>query len=228
VDEDTKQVQPGLSFSGVKWIANSPEIVSKHPLSIEHIEIVESPDGKTWRANAMCKDLATSRKLWGSYEQSKMMKIAVRDSQGKKVKGDYIEKSNPFSYSVASSKAQRNALRQLLPEPVIIAMYKQWKKNKLSPTRKDVTPSKESTQEAEYKEVPPAARDTMRKKVEDDIKDFGGMVNVVDFPDGLKIEIDWNSKDYSATKFEALTQILGTYDASRGVDKGTVFFRIKV
>jgi hypothetical protein len=70
-DENGKE-QAGLSYSGTKWIASQMAVGEKpHPLSVEHVEVVDSPDGLYYRAVAIVKDLTTQEKRPGISEQPK-------------------------------------------------------------------------------------------------------------------------------------------------------------
>ena len=145
IKDETGKEQAGLSWAGTKWIASQMAVgKNPHPLSIEHIEVVESPDGSTFRAIATVKDLATGEKRPGVYEQSKFRRRNVWGENHKKIGEELVmvdmyrdgkkvgqeQQRDPHAYTIASSKATRNGLRHFMPEPVILEMYEQWKKNK--------------------------------------------------------------------------------------------------
>ena len=110
------QGRPGLSYAGIKAVA-ARYAAQGHPISVEHVEIVASEDGLSFRAIAVAKDLTTGEKRTGAAEVERWM-----DSDMKKPK--------PFAYTMAGSKAQRNAIRHFLPESVIEAAYKEFREKK--------------------------------------------------------------------------------------------------
>lgn len=106
----------GMSFAGVKYVASlMADNEHPHPISVEHVEIRESIEGNSWVATAMAKDLSNGVKRWGDYEQRKF------DDKGVPI---------PFSYTLASSKAQRNAIKHHIPETMIQEGYRKWSEMK--------------------------------------------------------------------------------------------------
>ena len=106
----------GLSWAGIKAVAARYE-AQGFPISVEHVEVTESPDGKTYRAIAVAKNLMTGAKRTGAAEQGKFW-----DPEG--------TKPREFAYTLAASKAQRNAIRHFLPETVIASALQEWKDKK--------------------------------------------------------------------------------------------------
>jgi hypothetical protein len=145
--------------------------------------VVESPDGSTFRAIATVKDLTTGEKRPGVYEQSKFRRRNVWDGHHKKIGEELVmvdmyegdkkvgrePQRDPFAYTIASSKATRNGMRAFIPEPIILSMYEQWKKNKGG--KKE--PAKDITKETKVADVPGAkVVAPNRAKLEADLKDF--------------------------------------------------------
>jgi len=114
---DRGQKRIGLSLAGVKYMAGVLRNQG-HPLSIEHTHIEISPDGESWLGNAICEDLATHEKRAGHFEQPR------KYSSGQ---------LNPFAYTLAGSKAERNAMRHFMPESAIVKGKEAWEK--LNPGR---------------------------------------------------------------------------------------------
>lgn len=110
------QGRTGLSWAGIKAMAERMKAQGQ-PLSVEHVEIAESPDGSTFRAIAVCRNLMTNEKRTGAAEQPRF----YDKEQTKPV---------PFAYVLAGSKAQRNAIRHFLPEAAIVAAIDEWKRNR--------------------------------------------------------------------------------------------------
>jgi hypothetical protein len=126
----------GLSFAGVKYMAGLMRNEG-HPLSVEYTNIELSPDGSSWLGNAVVKDLATGEKRAGHFEQPKLR----------------YEKPNPFAYTLAGSKAERNAMRHFMPEAAIVKAKKEWESNHGNSGIKDVTVESKVTEPKKYKEI---------------------------------------------------------------------------
>lgn len=104
----------GISYAGIKWLAQ--KLVEQGLiLSIDEISFIDSPDDVV--VNARCKDLTTGRAMWGTSTCPKNMQLK-----------DGTIKPDPFARQKALSKAQRNAIRNFIPEIAIQEGYKEWKK----------------------------------------------------------------------------------------------------
>jgi len=111
----------GLSWAGIKAVAERMKQQGQ-PLSVEHVMVEESPDGTRFRAIAICKNLATGEKRTGAAEQKRF----YDDAKTREIE---------FSYVLAVSKAQRNAIRAFLPESVITSSIEEWKDKKAHPEK---------------------------------------------------------------------------------------------
>ena len=101
----------GLSYAGVKQIAlEMGGIHCSEPILQEH-------DG-SWICKVKAVDVHRNLEMWGVSIQSKLF----RTRYGKEIPDD-------FAVQKAVSKAERNALRKLMPERLIIEMIKEWKQN---------------------------------------------------------------------------------------------------
>lgn len=112
------QGKMGLSWAGIKAVAERMKNQGQ-PISVEHVDIVQSEDGATFRAIAVAKNLATGEKRTGASEQKRF----YDKEQTKEI---------PFAYVLCGSKAQRNAIRHFIPETAIVAAIEEWKKNRQS------------------------------------------------------------------------------------------------
>ena len=86
----------GLTLAGINEAANR-----RGGLEVESIQYKETED--TWQVVAKAVDTITNNSRYGACEQPKKMG----------------SKADPFAFTKAVHKAQRNALKQLIPVPVI-------------------------------------------------------------------------------------------------------------
>ena len=101
-----------LTYAGVKWIASM--MASRgDPLTVVDMTITETE--KSIKIIAKGRRYTTGEERFGGAEQSRF------DGHGK---------DDPFAFAKAVSKAQRNVLKQFIPETVIQEAYKEWKRNK--------------------------------------------------------------------------------------------------
>lgn len=90
------RVVEGLTLAGINEAANR-----RGGIQVEKVEYKETEH--SWLATAEARDTITGNSRYGAYEQPKM-------NGGRK---------DPFAFTKAIHKAQRNAIKQLLPVPVI-------------------------------------------------------------------------------------------------------------
>jgi hypothetical protein len=122
-EQDGKKVV-GISYSGVRHVAT--EMMKQgFPITIESCEVMDN--GETYRAKAVAKNITTNVCFPGFAEQPK------------KFKSGHV---NTFAYTIAASKAERNALRKHIPETAIKAAYRSWQGSKkpTPETARNVTP----------------------------------------------------------------------------------------
>lgn len=86
----------GLTLAGVNEAANR-----RGNIEVEDITVEEKDE--SWLVTVKARDKSTNTSRYGAYEQPKI----------------YFNKPDPFAYTKAVHKAQRNAIKQLLPVPVI-------------------------------------------------------------------------------------------------------------
>ncbi|MDE0638568.1 MAG: hypothetical protein OXI43_22220 [Candidatus Poribacteria bacterium] len=90
------RVVEGLTLAGINEAANR-----RGGIQVEEVNYEEQEH--SWIATAKAVDTLTGSSRWGAYEQTKM-------NGGR---------PDPFAFTKAVHKAQRNAIKQLLPVPVI-------------------------------------------------------------------------------------------------------------
>jgi len=94
----------GLSYAGVKACIHKMGNIEVDGLVIQDGE-------ESYRAYCYALDKLRNIKVWGAFEQPKNLPNGKLD---------------PFAYTKAVSKAQRNAMRALLPEPIIKALVREY------------------------------------------------------------------------------------------------------
>ncbi|MCG9127830.1 hypothetical protein JT359_09565 [Candidatus Poribacteria bacterium] len=90
------RVVEGLTLAGINEAANR-----RGGIQVEEVEYEELEN--SWIATVKAVDTLTGSSRWGAYEQAKM--------NG--------SRPDPYAFTKAIHKAQRNAIKQLLPVPVI-------------------------------------------------------------------------------------------------------------
>jgi hypothetical protein len=119
------QLQVTLSWPGVKYFT-----LGQGHISIEQVQLSETPE--KYRAIAWALDKQRDVRVMGAAEQSKLMSL----KDGTKVPDE-------FALPKVVSKAQRNALRSLIPETLIAEAYKVWKNRDKTPSQSPASaPSK--------------------------------------------------------------------------------------
>ncbi len=111
------QVQVQISWPGVKWIA-----LKEGHITIESVQLSETEE--KYRAGAWAYDKVRDVRIMGAAEQSKFMTL----KDGSKVPDE-------FALPKVVSKSQRNALRALIPETLIVEAYKAWKNRDKGPAQ---------------------------------------------------------------------------------------------
>ena len=86
----------GLTLAGINEAANRRGGIQVEEVNYEELD-------NSWIATVKAVDTITGSSRWGAYEQPKM-------SSGR---------NDPFAFTKAIHKAQRNAIKQLIPMPVI-------------------------------------------------------------------------------------------------------------
>jgi hypothetical protein len=121
------QQQVQISWSGVKWLA-----LKQGHMTIESVQLSETED--KYRAVAWAYDKVKDVRMMGASEQSKTMTL----KDGSKIPDE-------FALPKVVSKSQRNALRALLPETLIVEAYKAWKNRDKAPPQSPAAIASKST-----------------------------------------------------------------------------------
>jgi len=98
----------GLSYKGVKQIA-----LKQGNITLKDLELRETESG--WIAVVKARHETRNLEVYGVAWQGKRMRLR-----------DGSEVEDPFAIQKAVSKAQRNALRALIPETIIAEAYRAW------------------------------------------------------------------------------------------------------
>lgn len=106
------KVVTGISYAGMKELARRWQGVE-----VVDIRVLERDDA--WVAKAKAWDKQRDVALWGASMQPKRMRMR-----------DGSERDDPFALVKAVSKAQRNALRAILPEKMLVELYEEWKRRR--------------------------------------------------------------------------------------------------
>ncbi len=88
-------------------------------------DIIISETSESIRAVVRARDKSIDLTVLGTAEQPKYRRICERRENGKCTQ--YRLEPDPFAYTIAVSKATRNALRQLIPEDAVLQLYQEWK-----------------------------------------------------------------------------------------------------
>ena len=128
----------GISWAGIKQIA-SKMVEQGHAISVVDLRVEETDSA--YKGYAKAKDLYTQEERWGASEQNKAFSSGDR---------------NQFALPLCVSKAQRNAIKQFIPEATVQEAYKEWKQRTgeiAEPPAK--TEIKEGTKTPSESPVPP-------------------------------------------------------------------------
>ena len=103
--------QRGLSWAGIRELAQlRGNIVLDQPIVEERAD--------HYRVMVKATDLERNVSVWGGTHQPTMQRVHARDHQGKTT-GEYRDVPDEYAYEKAISKAQRNAIRNLMPVTVV-------------------------------------------------------------------------------------------------------------
>lgn len=103
----------GLSYAGVKQLSRE---MARRGEPIDIITLEKEKDETHWTVTATAMHRKTKEHRYGVFRQPLVMHLK-----------DGSTKDDDHALTKAVSKAQRNALRQFIPEEVIVEMYREWK-----------------------------------------------------------------------------------------------------
>ena len=116
------RVVEGLTLAGINEAANRRGGIQVEEMKYEELE-------NSWIATVKAVDTITGSSRWGAYEQPKM--------NG--------SRPDPFAFTKAVHKAQRNAVKQLLPVPVIREVLNFYLKRKVGSGNAQQQPQPQQT-----------------------------------------------------------------------------------
>jgi len=132
----------GRKVTGVSWVGTKEIARQYGNVNMDFIKCEETPD--SYIAIVKATDTKRGTSLLGTAMQSKTMKIRGED------------KPDRFAYTKAVSKAQRNAIRAIIPERYLLEMYELFTKGvnfkTLVPPKQTPRKQVKATQQAESKE----------------------------------------------------------------------------
>ena len=123
------KTQKGLSYAGTREVMfMRGNIRVAEPVVTEHPDY-SAPDGGYLRALAQATDLERNVSIWGGVHQPYnqwvwLEKEEVAEREGRPRKGEY--QPDPHVFEKAIGKAQRNAIKNVLPASVIKAIIQEW------------------------------------------------------------------------------------------------------
>ena len=110
----------GISWAGIKWVSRK---LSDQGHGIDICDLQTTSTNDAYEVIAIAQDINTKERRYGASTQAKMMQLR-----------DGSEKPDPFALQKAISKAQRNAIRNFIPEIAIQEGYKEWKQRGQAPS----------------------------------------------------------------------------------------------
>ncbi len=123
------KTQKGLSYAGTREVMfMRGNIRVAEPVVTEHPDY-SAPDGGYIRAMVQATDMERNISLWGGVHQPYNQWVWLEDEEtakraGRDRKGEYQPDSYAFQKAIA--KAQRNAIKNVLPASVINAIILEW------------------------------------------------------------------------------------------------------
>ncbi|MFH1141062.1 MAG: hypothetical protein V1724_05215 [Chloroflexota bacterium] len=123
------RAQKGLSYAGTREVLfMRGNIRLAEPVVTEHPDY-SAPDGGYIRAMSQATDLERNISIWGGVHQPYNQWVWLEDEEtarreGRQRKGGYQQ--DPHVFEKAIAKAQRNAIKNVLPASVIKAIIQEW------------------------------------------------------------------------------------------------------
>jgi hypothetical protein len=118
----------GRMVTGISWVGTKEIARQYGGIDIKYVRVDETED--SFIAVMKATDTRRGTSLLGTATQPKIM-----SNRGG-------EKPDRFAYTKAVSKAQRNAIRAIIPERFLVEMYEQFKEENHEPRRKVASQSK--------------------------------------------------------------------------------------
>lgn len=132
----------GRKVTGVSWVGTKEIARQYGNINMDFIKVEETPDSYT--AIVKATDTKRGTSLLGTAMQPKTMKIRGED------------KPDRFAYTKAVSKAQRNAIRAIIPERYLLEMYELFTKGTEFKSPKPPRKKVESRSQVKKGDIDPA------------------------------------------------------------------------
>ena len=148
----------GKEVTGVSWVGTK-EIARRY--GSVRMDFVELRDlGDDWMAVVRATDTRSDTGMLGTSLQAKTMEVHDVDAAGKWLKasdGSWATRREPdrFASTKAISKAQRNAIRAIIPEKYLLEMYQLFKKGCKPEARKKVDADARPVEDEPAQPAPP-------------------------------------------------------------------------
>lgn len=184
----------GISWVGTKEVARQYGGIDMNLVRVDDL-------GAAYVAVAKATDTRRGVSLLGSAMQSKTMAV----------KGE--EQEDRFAYTKAVSKAQRNAIRAIIPEKYLLEMYQLFRKGCKPAARKSVDAEAHPVEEPAQPPAPPAEDDETRRVQE--VLEVNGLSleNVTLRHKGAKVYVEAGPK-FPREAFREFDGILKTLKAT--------------
>jgi len=148
----------GKEVTGVSWVGTK-EIARRYgSVRMDFVELLDL--GDDWMAVVRATDTRSDTGMLGTSLQAKTMEVHDVDAAGKWLKasdGSWVTHREPdrFASTKAISKAQRNAIRAIIPEKYLLEMYLLFKKGCKPEARKVVDAEAKPVEEEPAQPGPP-------------------------------------------------------------------------
>lgn len=189
------RLQTGLSWAGTREMAQH-----RGNIGVEEAPIVEEREDH-YRIMARATDYLRNVTLWGGCHQPKRMKIYERDNEGNILVDENGERKfyyedDPFAEAKGIAKAQRNAIKNIMPVTVVKAMITRF----LELQKKGKTP------EAPAKKAPSTTRIPASEEKER-LQLRGQLVDLLTKQKGMGVgdAIAWITEEFNVRSTSQLT-----------------------
>jgi hypothetical protein len=194
--------------TGISWVGTKEIARQYGGIDINYVKVDETEDN--YIAIVKATDTRRCTSLLGSATQPKVMQTRSG------------EKPDRFAYTKAVSKAQRNAIRAIIPERFLIEMYEQFKAENPDPRRRVSSESsvkksssmrtrKQGENSDLYLEVKQAISEELPLKYQD-------ILQVSNFNDTIYVQ---HSIGMSKKEFDQVNQVLEEFGSTYNLETNT-------
>ena len=193
----------GRTVTGVSWVGTKEIARQYGGIDVEFIRVEETED--CFAAVVKARDTRRGTSLLGTASQAKV----VQTRSGERV--------DRFAYTKAVSKAQRNAIRAIIPERFLIEMYEHFKRQDLDERRR--TPSSGSVKKEPLETKGPDAYLAVKRALENELPlRFREILRVSDFNEVMYVQ---HSIGLSKKDFDQVDHFLKKYGAVYDLETNT-------